>query len=234
MAARFLAHGVAAAVNEHLRAGRDRGGPARPRTLPCPTAQDSIGARAGHRHQPVGHCPASTLALWDLAGKKSGADRSAQMLGGHSDSAECYVTFGFGAYDRDSTRRRRPRPHVERAFALQDARTASPRRGFARDAARVRAVRRRARGDDAVIRDRREREPVGSMPPNVLARMVEDCDLAWFEDPVWRNDARDLAVLRSRDDHTDFGWADGHGHSARFRGVRRARLYRPLHAEQPL
>jgi L-alanine-DL-glutamate epimerase-like enolase superfamily enzyme len=49
-----------------------------------------------------------------------------------------------------------------------------------------------------------------------LCRMIEDCDVAWFEDPVRRNDPRDMAMLRRR---TTIPLSAGQmdGHSERFR-----------------
>jgi L-alanine-DL-glutamate epimerase-like enolase superfamily enzyme len=49
-----------------------------------------------------------------------------------------------------------------------------------------------------------------------LSRLIADCDIAWFEDPVWRNDPRDLARLRRS---TTIPMAAGQmdGHSSRFR-----------------
>jgi L-alanine-DL-glutamate epimerase-like enolase superfamily enzyme len=49
-----------------------------------------------------------------------------------------------------------------------------------------------------------------------LSKMVEDCDIAWFEDPVLRNDPRDLGLLRKR---TTIPLSAGQmdGHSDRFR-----------------
>jgi len=211
MAARFLAHGVAAAVNEHLAPaviGED------PRDL------ERIHARlhkiVSERGQAIGinlsALSCIDLALWDLAGKKSGRT-VAQMLGGHSDSAECYVTFGFGAYDRDQlvdvARDLTSKGHSRFKMLVGVA-----KEGLREDAARVRAVR-DALGDDAVIAIDAN-ESLSLDAAQRLARMVEDCDLAWFEDPVWRNDARDLAVLRSK---TIIPISAGQmdGHSARFR-----------------
>ena len=49
-----------------------------------------------------------------------------------------------------------------------------------------------------------------------LCRLIEDCDIAWFEDPVRRNDPRDLGLLRGR---TSIPLSAGQmdGHSSRFR-----------------
>ena len=99
MSARFLAQGVAAAVNHHLGPaviGRD------PRDLEA--IHDLLRGLVSERGQTIGinlsALSCIDLALWDIQGKA--ANRTvAQLLGGHRDHAEAYVTFGFGAYDRD-------------------------------------------------------------------------------------------------------------------------------------
>jgi L-alanine-DL-glutamate epimerase-like enolase superfamily enzyme len=49
-----------------------------------------------------------------------------------------------------------------------------------------------------------------------LCKLIEDCDIAWFEDAVQRNDPRDLSLLRRR---TTIPLSAGQmdGHSDRFR-----------------
>ncbi|CAN5811417.1 mandelate racemase/muconate lactonizing enzyme family protein [soil metagenome] len=210
MASRFLAHGVAAAVTRHLAPaviGLD------PRDL------EAIHARlhklVSERGQTIGvnlsALSCIDIALWDIIGKASGRT-VAQLLGGHKDHAEVYVTFGFGAYDRDQlvdlARDLITRGHRRFKMLVGVAKT------IAEDAARVRHVRdalgpyfpRAIDANESLSLDQAMR----------LARMVEDCDLAWFEDPVWRNDPRDLARLRAR---TTIPLSAGQmdGHSERFR-----------------
>jgi L-alanine-DL-glutamate epimerase-like enolase superfamily enzyme len=213
MAARFLPHGVAAAVNRHLAPaliGRD------PRDL------EAIHARlhplVSERGQTIGinlsALSCVDLALWDILGKAQGRS-VAQLLGGHRDHAEAYVTFGFGAYDRDQL--------VQLAGEL---RVAGHRRfkmlvgvakgGIREDAARVRHVR-DALGPDTVLAiDANESLTLDEAMR--LARMIDDCDIAWFEDPVRRNDPRDMALLRRR---TTIPLSAGQmdGHSDRFRAL---------------
>jgi L-rhamnonate dehydratase len=211
MASRFLPHGVAAIVLRDLAPaiiGED------PRNL------ERIHARlhrlVSERGQTIGvnlsALACIDLALWDIIGKSSGRT-VAQLLGGHEDHAECYVTFGFGAFDRDQL--------VEVAESLRDRGHSRfkmlvgvAKEGIREDAARVRHLR-SALGDEALIAvDANESLSLDSAQR--LARMIEDCDIAWFEDPVWRNNPRDLATLRSK---TIIPLSAGQmdGHSARFR-----------------
>ena len=99
MTGKFLGHGVAAIV-EHYLAPAVKG--MDPRDL------EAIHARLTPLVSERGHMSGINLsalacvdlALWDLIGKASGRT-VAQLLGGHSDHADVYVTFGFGAYDKD-------------------------------------------------------------------------------------------------------------------------------------
>lgn len=211
MAARFLPHGVAAVVRQHL-------GPAvmgeDPRNL------ERINGRlhrlVSERGQTIGinlsALSCIDLALWDIIGK-AGGRTVAQLLGGHRDYAETYVTFGFGDYDRDQL------VEVARNLGEQGHKRfkmlvgVAPE-GIREDAARVRYLR-DALGEEAVI-SIDANESLSLDAAQRLASMIEDCDVAWFEDPVWRNDPRDLATLRGK---TNIPLSAGQmdGHSARFR-----------------
>ena len=211
MASRFLPHGVAAIVQQHLAPavlGED------PRDL------ERIHARlhklVSERGQTIGinlsALSCVDLALWDVIGK-AGGRTVAQLLGGHSEHAECYVTFGFGAFDRDQlvevARDLQGRGHSRFKMLVGVAKG-----GIREDAARVRHLR-DALGDGPLISiDANESLPLDEAQR--LARMIEDCDIAWFEDPVWRNDPRDLATLRAK---TIIPLSAGQmdGHSTRFR-----------------
>ena len=210
MTGRFLCHGVAACVRHHL-------GPAvvgmDPRDLEAIHARLAplVSERGRMSGINLAALACVDLALWDLIGK--GYGRSvAQLLGGHADRADVYVTFGFGAYDKDQL--------VEVARGLIDA-------GHSRlkmlvgvapdingDVERVRHV--RAGLGDGVLLAIDANESVGLGAAAALARRLEDQDIAWFEDPLANNDARDLAALRRQ---TAIPLAVGQmdGHSARFR-----------------
>lgn len=212
MASRFLAHGVAASVRNHL-------GPAviglDPRDLELIHAR--LHKIVSERGQTIGinlsALSAVDLALWDLIGKAQGRT-VAQLLGGHKDHAECYITFGFGAYDHDQL--------VDLARDLADSHghhrfkmlVGVAKGGIREDAARVRHLR-DALGPDAEIAIDANESLALDQAARLVA-MIEDCDIAWFEDPVLRNDPRDLAVLRSK---TTMPLSAGQmdGHSTRFR-----------------
>lgn len=211
MASRFLPHGVAASVNRHL-------GPAivgmDPRDL------ERIAVRlhklVSERGQTLGINQSALacvdLAIWDLVGKASGRT-VAQLLGGARKTVDCYVTFGFGAFDRDQL--------VEVAQSLIDVGHSRlkmlvgvAKGGIREDAARVRHVRDAVGGDVLLAIDANESLPLDEATR--LMRMIEECDIAWFEDPVWRNDPRDMARLRTRTS-TPLSAGQMDGHSSRFR-----------------
>jgi len=132
--------------------------------------------------------------MWDAAGK--GSERSiAKMIGGYADRAPVYVTFGFPEYDRDE---------LVEAAKLQVA--AGVRRlkmvvgvhrdGWAEDARRVRAVR-EAIGDDVELAIDAN-YMFSPLEAYLLAREVADTNLTWFEEPLYSNDPRAMAELRSR------------------------------------
>ncbi len=211
MASRFLPHAVAAAVTQHL-------GPAvigsDPRDL------EKIHARLhklmSERGQTIGinlsALSCIDLALWDIIGKASGRT-VAQLLGGHKDHAEAYCTFGFGAFDRDQL-----------VDVAKDLQSQGHRRfkmlvgvakgGIREDALRVKHVR-AALGDDVPLAIDAN-ESLSLDDAMRLCALLSDQDIAWFEDPVHRNDPRDMALLRRR---TTIPLSAGQmdGHSDRFR-----------------
>ncbi len=213
MASRFLPHAVAAAVLRHL-------GPAvigmDPRDL------EKIHARLNRlmseRGQTIGinlsALSCIDLALWDIQGKASGRT-VAQLLGGHSDQAEAYCTFGFGAFDRDQL------VEVARDLTAKGHRrfkmlVGVAKGGIREDATRVRHVRDALGPDTPLAIDANESLSLDAAMR--LSKMIEDCDIAWFEDPVLRNDPRDMALLRKR---TAIPLSAGQmdGHSDRFRAL---------------
>lgn len=211
MAARFLPHGIAAAVNHHLRPavlGMD------PRDLERIHAK--LHPIISERGQTIGvnlsALSCVDIALWDIIGKSQGRT-VAQLLGGARDVAAAYVTFGFGAFDRDQlvTVARDLHHEGHRRFKML---VGVAKGGIHEDAARVRHVR-DALGPDVVLAIDAN-ESLSLDHALRLTRLIDDCDIAWFEDPVLRNDPRDMAHLRR---HTTIPIAAGQmdGHSDRFR-----------------
>lgn len=190
MASRFLWHGVEAIVRHHIAPaiiGMD------PRDLEAIHARlkpvlSERGAMTG-----INLTALSTvdLALWDLIGKAQGLS-VAKMLGGAKNHADCYVTYGFAAYDIDQLIEMANRLIAKGHSRLKML--VGSKLGVKEDERRVRAVR-EAVGDKIVLAvDANE-----SMSPEDAMRLcplIEPYNIAWFEDPLYRVDARDMGRLR--------------------------------------
>lgn len=210
MTGRFLAHGTAAVVNHHL-------GPAvvglDPRDVEAVDARLAVLASERGRMSGINLAARSCidLACWDLAGKAAGRT-VAQLLGGHADAADVYVTFGFPGYDPDelveTARMLVAQGHTRLKLLVGTS------HGLAADIERVRRVRRAV--GDAVVLAIDANEGIGLDAALFLARGLEEVGIAWFEDPLHDNDARDLAMLRRK---TVIPLSAGQmdGHSSRFR-----------------
>jgi L-rhamnonate dehydratase len=165
------------------------------------------------------------VALWDLKGKALGQPVW-KLLGGARNRVPVYATFGFGFFDRDQLaaaaklwvaeghnrlkmvvghhglqRRDEPRP----LDAL-----------IAEDAERVRAVRDAVGAGVQIYVDANcSLDPLHALK---LARMIEQYDVALFEEPITHNDVRLLADLR-RQIRIPVGAGQNEGLSFRFRDL---------------
>lgn len=134
------------------------------------------------------------IALWDAVGK--GTDRTiAQLLGGYSDHAPAYVTFGFPEYTLEEL--------VEAAKLQVSAGVTRLKmvvgvheKGWAEDAHRVYAVRDEIGPGIELAMD--ANYMFSPLEAFLLAREVADARITWFEEPLHTNDPRALADLRSR------------------------------------
>jgi L-rhamnonate dehydratase len=210
MASRFLWMGVAAIVKHHI-------GPAiigmDPRDLEKIHArlQPILSERGSMTGINLSALSCVDLALWDLNGKASGRT-VAQMLGGAKDHADAYVTYGFAAFDIDQLIEMGQRLIAQGHSRLKML--VGSKLGVVEDARRVRAVR-AALGEDIVLAVDAN-ESIGLEDAMRLCPVLEECNIAWFEDPLRRVDARDMGMLRRR---TTIPLSAGQmdGHSLRFR-----------------
>jgi L-alanine-DL-glutamate epimerase-like enolase superfamily enzyme len=143
------------------------------------------------------------LALWDLKGKH--LDQPVwRLLGGTRERVPVYATFGFGFFDRDQlvAAARHWVAQGHRRLKMVVGHHALQRRDEPRpiaevideDAARVRAVREAVGPEVQLYVDANcSLDPYHALR---LARMIEDCDIAFFEEPITHNDVRLLADLR--------------------------------------
>lgn len=132
------------------------------------------------------------IALWDIQGKQAGRSVT-RLLGGCRERVPAYVTFGFPQYDRDQLAEA-ARLHVANGFRSLKTVVGVDKGGWREDAARVRVIREAVGDDIDLMMD--ANYLFSPVEAKLLCRAVEDCDITWFEEPLYQNDARALADLR--------------------------------------
>jgi L-rhamnonate dehydratase len=150
------------------------------------------------------------IALWDIKGKYY-KEPVWRLLGGAQNPVPAYITFGLKQYTKEQlvevakqlVAQGEHRLKMVVAFDPENPRT---------DAARVRAVR-QAVGDSVELMI--DANYLFSYNRAIeLCKLVEPLGIAWFEEPVYQNDARLLADLRR---HTTIPIAAGQNEGHRFR-----------------
>ncbi|MFW5679862.1 MAG: mandelate racemase/muconate lactonizing enzyme family protein [Pseudomonadota bacterium] len=192
MTGRFLAHGTAAVVNHHLGPAVKGLDPRRVEQVHAAMAR-LVSERGRQSGINLAAMSCIDLACWDLWGKATG-QRVADLLGGHADGADVYVTFGFPTYDDDQL------VEVARLLVAEGhcrlKVLVGTTHGVARDVARVRSVR-EAVGETVLLAiDANEGIPLDAAV--AIARGVEPLGIAWFEDPLVNCDPRHMAELRAK------------------------------------
>jgi L-alanine-DL-glutamate epimerase-like enolase superfamily enzyme len=151
-------------------------------------------------------CAASMIdvALWDIKGK-SVKQPVWKLLGGAREKCPIYVTWGLPRYSRDelveAAKLMIAEGHTQLKMAIAAGSDPAAHmygepsdNDILEDAARIRHVR-DALGDKVTLMIDANKN--ARLPQAIrLARMVEDCNLAWFEDPVLKADPRLMAQLR--------------------------------------
>ena len=143
------------------------------------------------------------VALWDIKGKYLNQPVW-RLLGGARSKVQTYATFGFPVFDREQLAEaaRTSMSKGNRRLKMVVGNEALPNRDTIRpvddvireDAMRVRAVR-KAVGDEAdLFIDANCR--LDPFQARKLTRLIEDCGVAYFEEPITHNDVRQLAKLR--------------------------------------
>jgi len=152
------------------------------------------------------------IACWDIHGKATGRT-VAQLLGGARDWAPTYCTFGFPEYDRDQLVQAAKDRHAEGHRRLKLV-VAVDQGGWQEDAKRVRLVRDAVGPDVELMIDANYMmKPVEA---KMLCRAIEDCNLTWFEEPLYANDTRAMADLR-RSTRIPLAAGQNEGHRWRLR-----------------
>ncbi|WP_431283578.1 mandelate racemase/muconate lactonizing enzyme family protein [Humitalea sp. 24SJ18S-53] len=160
---------------------------------------EAIGPRLTARFNPrnatgafVSALSALDMALWDLRARALG-EPLWRLLGGARTSVRCYATVGLPGYEEDKLAAV-CKASVEAGFVGVKMLVAAGGRGVEEDASRVRAVRQAIGPRALLMLDANCGMNVATA--RRLALMVEDCDIAWFEEPLLGNDLEQLATLR--------------------------------------
>jgi len=180
---RFLAAEVA-----HLLNGAVAEALAQP--VPLPDLMRRLNPR-GMTGVVVSALSALDVALWDLAGQRSGQSVAA-MLGAQRPAAPVHVTCGFPALETDALVSACA-SEVAAGAAGVKVLVAAKGRSVEEDAGRLRAVRAAIGSGPDLIADANCGWDLDSA--RAFARAVADLDLAWLEEPVRGNDRHALAAL---------------------------------------
>lgn len=141
------------------------------------------------------------IALWDLKGKHF-QEPVARLLGGASNKVPAYVTFGLDEYTREQLIKAAGHM-VEQGYDKLKM-VVGDSWSLEEDVARVKAVREVIGPDVQLMIDA---NCMLSLPEAMeLCKRVEQYDIFWFEEPVYRNDFRLLAELKR---HTSIPLAAG-------------------------
>lgn len=132
------------------------------------------------------------MALWDLRARALG-EPLWRLLGGARQAVPCYATVGLPGYAEAELAAVCKRS-IDAGFVGVKMLVAAGGRGVAEDAQRVRAVRDAIGPKALLMLDANCGMDVATA--RRLALMVEECDIAWFEEPVLGNDLDMLVSLR--------------------------------------
>jgi len=135
------------------------------------------------------------IALWDIRGKHYGVP-TADLLGGARKKVPVYITYGVLDFSREQLVEVAKMWVAQGQTRLKMVVAIHGGEDPEEDAARVHAVR-------EAIGDKVQLMIDGNMVFNFttalrLAKLVEDCNLTWFEEPVYGNDFRLMADLRRK------------------------------------
>ena len=132
------------------------------------------------------------LALWDILGKSLNAPVW-RLLGGRR--AERMPAYASGGWADEANIGAQLLGYIEKGgFGAVKMRVGSMDGPVARSAARVRAARRALGPDIGLAADAHGTWTVSEA--KAFCRMVEDCDLLWFEEPVSADDKQGQAEVR--------------------------------------
>ncbi|PZW37704.1 L-alanine-DL-glutamate epimerase-like enolase superfamily enzyme [Humitalea rosea] len=160
---------------------------------------EAIGALLTARFNPrgatgvfVSALSALDMALWDLRARSLG-EPLWRLLGGARSAVPCYATIGLPGYSEDELTAV-CKGAIDAGFRGVKMLVAAGGRDVEQDMRRVQAVRDAIGPHAPLMLDANCGMSVADAKR--LALRVEECDIAWFEEPVFHNDLEALASLR--------------------------------------
>ncbi|MCL4535721.1 MAG: mandelate racemase/muconate lactonizing enzyme family protein [Bacteroidetes bacterium] len=155
------------------------------------------------------------IALWDAKGKYF-SQPVWRLLGGNSSSVPAYITFGLPDFDRDQLVEVAKQYVNEGQDKLKMVVADQGWKSVAEDVPRVKAVR-EAIGDDVQLMVDAN-QLLDYRQALELCYKIEPYDIAWFEEPIFANDVRELAELR-RHTRIPISAGQNEGHKWRHRDL---------------
>ena len=162
----------------------------------------------GRRGVTVSALSGIDIALWDLLARSVDLPLWRLLGGRYRDRIPAYASGGWAPVGAIGAQLAR---YVERGHRAVKMRVGLQDRSVDDSAARVREVRRTLGPDISVMVDAHGTWSVREAQR--FARKVEDCDLAWLEEPVSPDDVRGQAEVRTA---TDIPIASGESEQTRF------------------
>ncbi|MCK8787844.1 mandelate racemase/muconate lactonizing enzyme family protein [Roseomonas sp. NAR14] len=146
----------------------------------------------GRRGLSVAAIAGVDIALWDILGKSLNVPVWRLLGGRRAERMPAYASGGWAPADRIGEQLL---GYVRQGFRGVKMRVGVMDGSPARSAARVRAARAALGPDIRLMADAHGTWTVAEA--RAFCRMVEDCDLFWFEEPVSADDKRGLAEVRA-------------------------------------
>lgn len=155
-------------------------------------AEGHVFPALGRRGLSVSAIAGVDLALWDILGKSLDAPVWRLLGGRRAERMPAYASGGWAGADRIGEQLK---GYIEQGgFRAVKMRVGSMDGSVARSAARVRAARQALGPDVGLAADAHGTWTVAEA--KAFCRMVEDCDLMWFEEPVTADDKQGQAEVR--------------------------------------
>ncbi|MCP5150773.1 MAG: mandelate racemase/muconate lactonizing enzyme family protein [Ectothiorhodospiraceae bacterium] len=149
------------------------------------------------------------IALWDILGQETGQPVWRLLGGRRAERMPAYASGGWAAADAIGAQLQ---SYVDRGgFKAVKMRVGVADGEPRHSAARVRAAREHLGPDIDIMCDAHGTMTVAEA--RRFCRLVEDCDIAWFEEPVTADDKRGQAEVRAS---TDIPIASGESEATRF------------------